>query len=105
MIATVSPSRMMRPRRASASSASSATSADLERQGRFGRRDEVIALLGEIQRCLERRDDLEQRCIHLAQTTRQRPFELIERDTRLQRRDGVDQIAHRFRLHEIDADR
>ena len=34
---------------------------------------------------------------------RQRAFELIEGRARLQRRHGVDKIAHRFRLHEIDA--
>ena len=33
--------------------------------------------------------------------SRQRPFELIERDARLQRRRRVDQIRDGLRLHEI----
>ena len=92
---------MTRPRRASASSSSSAAHRGVERPSRFLGRDEVITLLGEIQRRFEWRDDLQQRGVELAQPPGERPFELIERHARLERRDRLDQIANRFGLHQV----
>ena len=73
-----------------------------DRFARLLRRDEVIALVGKIQRRLELRDDVEQLLLDRADRRRQRAFELIERRPRLQRRDGVDQIGDRLRLDEIE---
>ena len=69
---------------------------------RLFRIDEVVALVGKIERRFEPRDQIEQRCIERSDPAGQRAFELIERDARLQRRRRGNQIRHGFRLHEID---
>ena len=71
--------------------------------GRLARRDEVIALVGEVHRRLEARRQIEQLPVERADGPRERALELVERHARLQRRDGVDQVRHRLRLHEVEA--
>ena len=66
------------------------------------RLDEVIALVGKIERRLEAHDEIEQLRVDLARSPRQRAFELIERGARLQRRHRVDQIGDGFRLDQIE---
>ena len=63
----------------------------------------VVALVGKIDRRLEPRDQVEQQRIDFADGSSQRAFQLVEGSTRLQRRDGVNQIRNRFGLHQIDA--
>ena len=70
---------------------------------RLAGRDEVITLVGEIHRRLEARRQIEQLPVERADGPRERALELIERHARLQRRDGVHEVRHRFRLHEIEA--
>ena len=65
-------------------------------------RDEVESLVGKIERRLEPRGQIEQRRIDAANRRRQRALELIHRRARLKRRDRVDEIGDRLRLHEID---
>jgi hypothetical protein len=62
----------------------------------------VIALVGKIQRCLEPRQQIEQRRIDRSDAPRQRPFELVERRTRLERRRRVNQIANGLRLDQVE---
>ena len=69
---------------------------------RLLRRDEVIALVREIERRLELRDDVEEIVFDRRDRRRQCALELIERRARLQRRDGVDQIRDRLGLDEIE---
>ena len=64
--------------------------------------DEVIALFRKVDRRFEPRDQIEQRRVDLADRSRQRAVQLIERGARLQRRDRVDEIGDRFGLHQID---
>ena len=63
----------------------------------------MVALVGKIDRRLESRDQIEQQRIDFADGASQRAFQLVEGSTRLQRRDGVNQIRNRFGLHQIDA--
>ena len=65
--------------------------------------DEVIALIRKIDRGLQPRDQIEECGIDLADRLRERALKLIERRARLQRRNGINQIADGFRLNEIDA--
>ena len=69
---------------------------------RLLRRDEVIALVGKIERRFELGDDVEQLLLDRRDRRRQRAFELIERGPRLQRRDRVDQIRDGLGLDEIE---
>ena len=61
----------------------------------------VIPLLGKIDRGFEPCDEIEELSVDLADGLRQRPLELVEGHTGLQRGDRLDQIGHCFRLHEI----
>ena len=63
--------------------------------------DEVVALVGKVERRLEPRDQIEQLRIDRGDAPRQRAVELIERHARLQRRRRVDQIRDRLGLHQI----
>jgi len=69
----------------------------------FARVDEVITLVGKIERRLDARGQIKEFAIDLADALGQRAFELIERRARLQRRDGVDEVGNRLRLNEVDA--
>ena len=101
-IATCSPSRTSRPRRASPSSAARPRDQRVDRPRQRAGLDEVIALVGKIDRRLEPRDQIEQRRVDRPRSRGQRAFELIERRARLQRRHRVDQIGDRLGLHQID---
>ena len=76
---------------------------DGERSAHFVGHDEVIALVRKIERRFQFDDEIEQRLADLRHRAGERAVELIEGLSRLRRRDGVDQIGDRFRLHEIDA--
>ena len=102
-IAMWRPSRMTRPRAASRAARRCRRARARSAGARLAGRDEVIALVGEIHRRLEARRQIEQLPIERADGPRERALELIERHARLQRRDGVDEVRHRFRLHEIEA--
>jgi hypothetical protein len=65
--------------------------------------DEVITLFGKIHRRFEPRDQVEERRVHVANRVRQRPFELIERRSRLQRGRRIDQVGDRLGLWQVDA--
>ena len=66
------------------------------------RLDEVISLVRKIQRRLEARHEIEQACVERLDARGQCAFELIERDARLKRRHGIDQIGDGLRLNQID---
>ena len=69
--------------------------------GRTISRDEVIPLVREVQGRLETHAQVEERRVNFADTGRQRSLELVERGTRLQRGDCVDEVANRLGLHQI----
>jgi hypothetical protein len=69
--------------------------------GRFAALDEVITLVGEIERRFESCNQVEERRVDLCDAACQRPFELIEGNTSLKRRRGLDQVSNRLRLYEI----
>src|SRR5207248_6662920 len=54
-----------------------------------------------IDRRLEPRDQVEELRVDCGDAFRQRSVKLIERNARLKRRRGVDQVGDRLRLHEI----
>ena len=55
----------------------------------------MVPLLRKIHRCFQARDEIEQRAIDVADLTRQRSLQLIERRASLQWRDRVDEIGRR----------
>jgi hypothetical protein len=61
------------------------------------------ALVREIHGRLEACRQIEQLLVDRADRTRECAFQLVEGDARLQRRDGVDQVRHCFRLHQVEA--
>ena len=63
----------------------------------------MIALFRKINRCLEPRDQIEERRVDRSNRPGERALQLIERCPRLQRRYGVDEIRDGLRLHQIDA--
>ena len=63
--------------------------------------DEVVALIGEVDRGLEAGDQVEQRTVDLADALRDGALELVEGDPGLQGGHGIDEVADRFRLHQI----
>ena len=69
---------------------------------RFVAGDELVALFREIERRLQPRDHVEQRLPDRRRLPAQHPFEIRQRQLRLQRRARVDQIRDRLRLHEIE---
>ncbi len=93
---------MSRPRRASPSR--SLIAVGDRGQLRRCRRgvDEVVTLVGKVQRRLEPGRQIEQRAVDRANALRERALELIERRTRLNRRDRLDEVADGFRLDQID---
>ena len=62
----------------------------------------MIALVGEVERRLETHGQVEQPAIHARDFSRERSFQLIVGGASLERRHRVDEIAHRFGLHQID---
>ena len=97
---TVAPSRIIRPRARRRPAARRARD-HVADAAAIARLDEVIALVREVERRLEPRDQVEQRRVDRRDAPRQRAVELIERHARLERRRGVDQVGDRLGLHEI----
>ena len=93
---------MTRPRADARSSASNSSITLVDRARDRLRLDEVISLVGKIQRRLEPGHEIEQARVECLDARGQCAFELIERDARLQRCHRVDQIRDGLRLHEID---
>ena len=69
---------------------------------RVARFNEVIALVGKVERRFETHGQVEQPAIHARDFGRERPFELVVGGASLERRHRVDEIAHGFGLHQID---
>src|SRR5262249_51634395 len=67
------------------------------------RLEKVVALFGKVDRRLESRHQIEEGICNRTDHPSQRALKLIKGDTRLQRRDRIDQIGHRLRLRQIDA--
>ena len=67
------------------------------------RLDEVISLVWKVERRFQANGQVEEHAVDARDLGRERTFELIVGRASLQRRDGVNQVAHGFRLHEIDA--
>ena len=65
-------------------------------------RHRAVVLAREVDVVAEQRLDLDQRLPELRQPAREAALELVERGSGLRRRGGVDQVAHRLRLHQVE---
>ena len=98
---TCSPSRTQTPARAVGEHSPCVWRRHRSRPQRAGV-DEVIALIGKIDRRFEARVEIEQRRVDLRDGPRQRTVQLIESRAGLKRRRGVDEIGDGLGLREID---
>ena len=62
----------------------------------------MIALVGKVERRFETHGQVEQPAVHARDFGRERPLQLVVGRASLERRHRVDEIAHRFGLHQID---
>ncbi len=74
----------------------------IEARPHLVRSDELVPFLAEVERGLEARDDEEERFPNGGRGAAQRALEVPQRQLRLQRSAGVDEVRHRLRLHEIE---